>query len=257
MPDINQPYLLADANLKTVLKTNYKVAVLPWGATEAHNYHLPYATDNIQVDYIAKKAGGAAHKSGTNILILPCIPFGINTGQLDVKFCMNLLPSTQLAVLRDTVDVLNRHGVEKLVILNGHGGNNFKNMIRELSLPFPNFFITWVNWYQVVDWHLYFEEAGDDAGEMETSAVMHIRPDLVRPLSEAGDGKEKKLKLRGFQEGWATTQRQWTKVTQDTGVGNPQKSSAEKGKKYLDDICGKLSQFLIELDKTPSEELYE
>ena len=256
MEELEQPYILADANWKVVNQTKYKVAVMPWGATEAHNYHLPYATDNYQVDYVAAKAAKKAHDTGSNILVLPCIPFGINTGQLDVKFCMNILPSTQFAILKDIADVLCRHDIQKLVLLNGHGGNNFKNMIRELSIMYPNLFTCWVNWYQVVDWHQFFDDPGDHAGEMETSAIMHIRPDLVRSLDQAGNGSAKKLKLSGFKEGWAVTQRSWTQVTKDTGVGDPKAASAEKGHKYLEACTTKLAEFLVELDQTPNGDLY-
>lgn len=256
MNPLEQPYILAEANWKTVKQTTYNVAVLPWGATEAHNYHLPYATDNFQVDFVAREAARKAYEKGTTTLILPCIPFGINTGQMDVDFCMNILPSTQLAILKDTCEVLRRRHIQKLVILNGHGGNNFKNIIRELSYVQPELFVCWVNWYQVVDWNLYFDEPGDHAGEMETSAVMHIRPDLVRPLSEAGEGKARKIQLSGFQEGWAVTQRKWTDVTDDTGVGNPKKASAAKGQKYLEACSDKLARFFCELDKTENSQLY-
>lgn len=256
MNHLDQPYLLADANWKTVRQTSYKVAVLPWGATEAHNYHLPYATDNYQVDYVAREAGRKAFEQGVTPLILPCIPFGINTGQMDVDFCMNILPTTQLAILKDTCEVLTRRNVQKLVILNGHGGNNFKNIIRELSYYFPDLFVCWVNWYQVVDWHQYFDEPGDHAGEMETSAIMHIRPDLVRPLSEAGEGKARKISLSGFREGWAVTQRKWTEVTDDTGVGNPRLATPDKGEKYLEACTDKLAHFLCELDGADNAQMY-
>lgn len=254
---MSRPYILAETNWKVVKETDYKVAILPWGATEAHNYHLPYATDNYQVDYVAAAAAKIAWKKGAKVIVLPCIPFGINTGQLDVKLCMNINPSTQMAILKDTVDVLVRHKIDKLLILNGHGGNNFKNMIREMSFHFPDMFICWSNWFQAVDWHQYFDEPGDHAGEMETSAIMHIAPELVRPLSEAGDGAAKKFKIKAFQEGWVTAQRQWTKVTKDTGVGNPAKSTAKKGKKYLKDCAKSIGQLLIDLAETPNKELYE
>ncbi len=256
MNQLEQPYLLADANWKVIKDTSYEVAVLPWGATEAHNYHLPYATDNYLVEYVAREAGRKAHESGKNILILPCIPFGINTGQLDVKFCMNILPSTQLLILKDIVNVLCRHQVKKLVLLNGHGGNNFKNMIRELSLFFPDIFICWVDWFRAGDWNLYFDEPGDHAGEMETSAMMHIRPDLVRPLSEAGDGAAKKIRIKAFEEGWVVTQRAWTKVTADTGVGDPKASTAEKGKKYLEACTDNLAKLFCDLHDKPNDQLY-
>ena len=257
MNPLDQPYHLASANWKTLADTKYKVAVMPWGAPEAHNYHLPYATDNYQVDYVASEAGRLAFVGGVSTAILPCVPYGINTGQLDVKFCLNVLPSTQMAILKDIVDVLVRHEVEKLVLLNGHGGNHFKNMIREMSFHYPQIFICAVDWFRIVDWNQYFNEAGDHAGEMETSAMMHIRPDLVRPLSEAGDGAAKSFVPSGFKEGWATAQRVWTQVTRDTGVGDPALASAQKGKIYMDDCAKKLAKFLIELHETPNENLYE
>ncbi|PSQ72211.1 MAG: hypothetical protein BRD31_01475 [Bacteroidetes bacterium QH_2_64_26] len=55
-----RPYILADATWATVRDTDYDVAVLPWGSTEAHNYHLPYATDTIQCDHIAAESARRA-----------------------------------------------------------------------------------------------------------------------------------------------------------------------------------------------------
>ena len=51
-----RPYILAENNWEAVKQTDYQVAILPWGATEAHNYHLPYATDNYQCDYVAAES---------------------------------------------------------------------------------------------------------------------------------------------------------------------------------------------------------
>ena len=251
-----RPYLLAETNWKTVKETSYQVAVLPWGATEAHNYHLPYATDNYQADFVAKKAAGIAWEQGAKVVVLPCIPFGINTGQLDVDLCMNVNPSTQMAILKDLTDVLQRHGIQKFVILNGHGGNNFKTMIRELSFLFPEVFVCAVNWYHSVNWNEYFEDPGDHAGEMETSAMLHIVPQLVRPLEEAGPGEAKKFRFAAFEEGWAYSQRKWTQVTADTGVGNPYPATAAKGEKYLNACAASIADFLRELAQTPQEEFY-
>ncbi|MEN0050323.1 MAG: creatininase family protein, partial [Bacteroidota bacterium] len=55
-----KPYLLAETNWKAIKNTDYEVAVLTWGATEAHNYHMPYGTDNYQVEYIVKQAAAKA-----------------------------------------------------------------------------------------------------------------------------------------------------------------------------------------------------
>ena len=129
-----RPYVLAETNWKTVREENYTVAILPWGATEAHNYHMPYGTDNILAENAALASAEIAWTQGAKVIVLPTIPFGVNTGQIDVDLCLNMNPSTQMAVLKDLVQVMEANGIRKLVIVNGHGGNNFKQMIRELSI---------------------------------------------------------------------------------------------------------------------------
>jgi creatinine amidohydrolase len=221
-----RPYILAENHWRSVEETPYEVAILPWGATEAHNFHLPYGTDIIEAQEVAAEAARIAWEGGAKVTVLPCIPFGVNTGQFDVKLDINMNPSTQLAILRDIVEVLDRQGIYKLIILNSHGGNDFRTMIRELGLKFPNMFLCSCNWYQSVDQKLFFENKDDHAGEMETSVIMHLTPHLVRPLSEAGDGAAKKFRITAIREGWAWAERKWLQVTKDTGVGGYRKGRA-------------------------------
>ncbi|MFZ6009935.1 MAG: creatininase family protein [Bacteroidota bacterium] len=251
-----RPYVLAENNWKTVKDTAYTLAILPWGATEAHNYHLPYGTDIIEADHVAAEAARIAWNQGAKVVVLPTIPFGVNTGQFDVKLDMNMNPSTQLAVLRDVVDVLNRQGIYKLIILNSHGGNDFKTMIRELGLQFPKMFLCSCNWYQAVDQKTFFENKDDHAGEMETSVIMHLTPHLVRPLSDAGDGAAKKFKINAIREGWAWAERKWLQVTKDTGVGDPRQASAEKGKLYFKAVTEKVGQFFLDVAHADNQDLY-
>jgi creatinine amidohydrolase len=117
-----RPYILAETTWKSVRETAYDVAVLPWGATEAHNYHLPYGTDTIQCDHIAAEAARLAWGAGARVIVLPTVPFGVQTGQLDIPLCLNVNPSTQAALLSDLAQALAGQGIRKLVILNGHGG---------------------------------------------------------------------------------------------------------------------------------------
>ena len=252
-----KPYVLAETNWKTVKVQDYKVALLPWGATEAHNYHLPYGTDNYQAEYVAIEAAKKAWSRGAKTFVMPCVPFGVNTGQFDVDLCINMNPSTQYALLKDIVDVLSRQNISKLVIVNSHGGNNFKQTIRELSTDFPDVFVCSLNWWTVADGKEYFDEPGDHAGELETSAMMNIAPDLVLSLSEAGDGAAKKFKITGLRDGWVSAQRQWTSVTKDTGVGNPALATREKGEKFLEAVTDEISQFLVEFSATSNDDLYE
>ena len=250
------PHVLSRAPYRDVKRSSYEVAVLPWGATEPHNYHLPFGTDIIETEFIAAESARIACEKGAKLIVLPTIPFGVNTGQLDIPLTINMNPSTQVAVLQDVVSSLEHHGVRKLVIVNGHGGNDFKQMIREVQ-PKVRLFLCTLNWYACVDPTPYFDEPGDHAGEMETSIMMHIASDLVLPLSEAGNGAERAMKIRAFRERWAWTPRQWTKASSDTGVGNPKAASAEKGARYIEAMTQKIGDFLTELAATDATDMYE
>ncbi|MHA6246787.1 creatininase family protein [Pontibacter sp. CAU 1760] len=252
-----RPYILAETNWREIQQHTFEVAVLPWGATEAHNYHLPYATDIIEADYIAAEAARKAWEAGAKVIILPTIPFGVNTGQTDILLDINMSPSTQAAVLNDVIEVLNRQGIKKLLILNSHGGNDFKTMLRELGLKYPEMFLSSCNWFQAMDKPAFFEHPGDHADEMETSLILHLRPDLVTALEETGDGRDKKPKIKAYREGWAWAERKWSQVTEDTGVGNPKKATAEKGEKFFEAVTVKMSQLFIDLAKADLNDLYE
>lgn len=251
-----RPYLLAETNWKAIKDAEFSLAVLPWGATEAHNYHLPYGTDSIEADNIAAASAKIAWESGGKIIVLPTIPFGVNTGQADIKLDINLNPSTQAAILSDIIEVLNRQGIYKLMILNSHGGNDFKPMLRELGLKFPKMYLSTCNWFQSVNKDDFFEHKGDHADEMETSLILHVAPHLVLPLGEAGSGKEKKHKLIAFREGWVWSERKWSQVTDDTGIGNPKTATKEKGEAYFNAVTKKVAELLIDLAKIDKNDLY-
>ena len=112
------------------------------------------------------------------------------------------------------------------LILNSHGGNDFKTALRELGLKYPNMLLFTCNWFQALDKSQFFEEAGDHADEMETALIQYLHPKLVLPLEEAGDGHEKKSTIKGIREKWAWAERKWSQVTEDTGIGNPKKSNS-------------------------------
>ena len=137
-------------------------------------------------------------------------------------------------------------GTRKLIILSGHGGNNFKGMIRDLAFIYPDFLIIAADWFSIVPLKGYFEAPVDDhAGESETSVMMHYHPELVN-LSEAGPGDAKPFAIPSLNEkvGWAP--RHWDKATVDSGVGDPRKASADKGQRYITPVIEKLTKLFVE-----------
>ena len=114
-----------------------------------------------------------------------------------------------------------------------------------------------VNWYRSVDAGAFFDVPGDHAGEMETSLMMEVAPELVRPLEEAGPGEARPFHIAAMREGWAWTPRHWVQVTRDTGVGDPRASSPEKGKRYFDAVTARIADFLVALAAVDPVDLYE
>lgn len=249
-------YILAETNWKALKHSHIDLAVLPWGATEAHNYHLPYATDVYEADYLAAEAARIAWEKGGKLVVLPTIPFGVNTGQADIYLDINLNPSTQLAIMDDVAATLQRQGIPKLLIFNSHGGNNFKALVRELGLRYPELFICVSNWTRAIDRDSYFKEKGDHAEEMETSLMLYLKPELVLPRSEWGEGKSKEFRIPAFREGWAWAERQWSQVSEDTGIGNPKHASAEKGERFFKEVTEKMGLFFLELCQADNKDLY-
>ena len=248
--------MLSESHWAEVRDREYELAILPWGATEAHNYHLPYGTDNFETDALVQEAARLAWEQEAGVIVLPTMPIGVNTGQSDIKLTLNLNPSTQQAILEDLVESLDGHGIRKLLLVNGHGGNDFRQIIREVGFHFPDMFISTCNWFQSVDKTSLFENQGDHADEMETSLMLHTWPQLVRPLEEAGVGKAKKFRVSALNESWAWTERKWTQTTEDTGIGDPRKATKKKGEIYFKAVTEKLAKLMIELAEADPDRLY-
>ncbi len=252
-----RPYILAETNWNSLQNASFDLAILPWGASEAHNFHLPYGTDNFESDKIAAESAKLAWNKGAKVIVLPTVPFGVNTGQHDIYLDININPSTQLAILSDVITVLNRQGIKKLMILNSHGGNNFKPLLRELGLKFPEMFLCFSNWFQALDKKEFFDNSGDHADEMETSLMLHLFPELVLEKRLWGEGKERKNKIDAFQDGWVWAERPWSKVSDDTGIGDPSASTKEKGEKFFKAVTKKIAHLIMEICNTDQADMYK
>lgn len=245
---MNKQTDLAIACYGDVRKLSYDLAILPWGATEPHNQHLPYLTDCILSHAIALDAANQAlelHK--VQCMVLPPVFMGSqNPGQRELLFCIHSRYETQKAILTDIVASLHHQGIRKLVIINGHGGNNFKNMIRDLAVDYPDFLIATTEWFTIIPPQGFFEEKDDHAGELETSVMLHYHPEWVA-MELAGEGVSKSFALASLNEKIAWVPRNWQRVTSDTGIGDPRKATSEKGKHYAAAVSSKLCQLFTEL----------
>ena len=249
-------WVLQEINYATVKEHTYEVAVLPIGATEPHNLHLPYGQDNFHATEVASQACEYAHRRGAKVVLLPTLPFGTNTNMLDFPLTINVNPSTLNVLVTDIVESMVHHGILKFVILNGHGGNAFKPLLRELFGQ-TEAFVCQIDWWTVgsdVRGDI-FEAGGDHADEMETSLALAYWPDLVN-MDLADKGEMSPSRFEGVNQGWVQISRTWHLLTTNSGAGDPSAATADKGRAYVDVAVPRIGQFLVELSNSEMDERF-
>ena len=252
------PWILAEQTHAFIRSQQWEVAVLPFGATEPHNLHMPYGTDNYQVEEIGKRACEKAYGAGAKVLLLPTMPFGVNTNRLEVPggLALSVTPTTLLAVLTDLVESLELQGVNKLVLLNGHGGNELKPLTRELHHR-TGVFLCVCDWFRMAidEYPQIFAKPGEHADEMETSMGLAFFPELLK-CELADNGAARPTRLDAINRGWVSITRPWHLVTTNTGLGDPSAATADKGKHLMEIVVDRLSAFLVELSAAEMDERF-
>jgi len=254
-------WVLAETKYEQTKEHAYEVAVLPFGATEPHNLHLPYGMDQFEGTIVGEKICGAAYERGANVVLLPTIPYGTQTNMFQLPLAMNLNPSTLTMVVMDLVESLVRSGVRKVLLLNSHGGNEIKTILRELSgSTAAQLFVC--NWYKAFtdEYANIFEHPDDHAGEMETSFAMAFFPELINRRPDgalaADDGAVAEPRFEALRQGWVSITRPWHLLTSNAGVGYPHEASAEKGQRMMELLIERLATFLVELSQSPLDDTF-
>ncbi|MFH1746981.1 MAG: creatininase family protein [Planctomycetota bacterium] len=238
---------LTATNLYRLGRRKYEVAVLPVGAIEAHNRHLPEGQDWRHVTYVARRCCELAWNECESVVCLPAIPYGVDCNLAAFPLSIHVSQATLDALVRDIITSLHGHGIRKIVIVNGHGGNEFTPLIRQIQSDLP-VHVFLCNWWTVGRDHYdeIFETPDDHAGEFETSVALELFPELVEP-DVAGDGQVRPYRFEALRQGWVKTSRDFARLNDHCGVGDPARASAVKGRRYLDLVCERISGFLVEL----------
>jgi creatinine amidohydrolase len=261
MEHVVRTWKLSETNYGEVKQRRYEVAVLPLGATEPHNLHLPYSMDTIEGDLIGERICEAASARGAKVVLLPTVPYGTQTNQMEFPLVININPSTLTAVITDLVDSLARHGILKILLLNSHGGNDLKPVLRELYGKTPaKLFLC--NWYAIFDdvYDEIFAHRDDHAGEMETSLALAYVPELVGRKPDgslaADPGQTARCRFEAVNRGWVSITRPWHLLTTNAGAADPRAATAEKGRRLMQVLVDRLSQFLVELSDSELDERF-
>jgi len=249
-----EEWVLTSTNLHRLSKRQYEVAVLPIGAVEPHNRHLPEGQDFHHAAWVARRCCELAWSHCQSVICLPAIPYGVDCNLLDFPLAIHVSQTTLDEMVRDIIRSLLQHGIRKVVIVNGHGGNEFTAIIRQIQCDL-DVHVFLCNWWQVGRdrYDEIFEVSDDHAGEFETSIALALYPELVEP-NVAGNGKTRPFRFEALEKGWVLTSRNFARLNDHCAAGDPTRASAEKGKKYLDLVCDRISGFLVELAQTPIDE---
>jgi creatinine amidohydrolase len=248
-------HVLLETNYRRLRDRSPNVAVLPWGATEAHNYHLPYGTDVVEATRLAERAAEIANGQGASSVVLPAIPYGNDSQQLDQIATISISTATAMAILRDVAHSLTTQGIDRLLLVNAHGGNQFQPLVRDVMAEF-SLLVVVANFYEMVPEvrQSLFDRPGDHADELETSLLLYLWPELVE-LAEAGPGVRRAFDLATLREPGVWTPRPWSHCHPDTGSGDPSQATAEKGRQYFEAVTRALASVIVDLSKATKGEL--
>lgn len=214
--------------------------VAPIAACEQHSRHLPVFTDSILVGAVAD----AVERSlSDRVLLLPVLWMGASEHHLPFGGTLTASLSTYELMLMDLLTPLLRDGFRRTLFLNGHGGNidPLRIALRRLDVQFPQAVLTGAAYWDLAESEIAALCTGPrkvmgHACEIETSMIMHLRPDLVR-RHLIGDDPDEDLGSLGSLT-WA---RDFGRRTDHGAVGYPESADAERGRLMLEAIARKVT----------------
>lgn len=215
--------------------------------------HVPYGSDAFHSTMIGERVCERAWKKKAHAVLLPTLSYGVQGNTMGFPMTLNVRQTTLDAMVLDIIHSLEFQGVHKLMIINGHGGNDFKPLLRDIYGK-TKVFVCLVDWWKVGSDKAkeLFEKSGEHADEMETSVGMALFGDLVH-LSDAGDGSTNRSRFEAIERGWVSIARPWHLVTKDSTHGDPRKSSKQKGEAYVELVVDRLTQFAVDLAAAPMD----
>ena len=229
-------YGISDPQFASALsKTN--CAILPVGSLEQHGPHLPVSTDSIIVEYISRLV---ASKIGA--FVLPVVAYGVSFEHAPM-FNLSINNTTLSSLAADISSSLLENNVKHILIINGHHGN--VGALQYISQTVGKYSRVRNSVHILHYWHALKREF-DHAGEVETSLLLSIAPELVR-MDKAAPNRTKLTKSKAAYASITNIPGSFPKLTGNGVWGDPTKSSAEKGSKMVEEIVDGLVRTIRDL----------
>ncbi len=225
------------------------LVILPVGSIEQHGPHLPVEVDSVLGEAVALRTARAIADQGQSVLVLPMLWTGLSEHHMSFGGTITLdLPAFN-AVIECVCRSVLRHGFRRIVLLNGHGGNDnaLRNCTDELSVKLDAPIVQFTYWYaaaEPIGAILETQQGLSHACEAETSMMMALRPELVAeeriPLAKVNRGPDVADLVGGGVYRWRSIMSRSA-----SGVlGNPDAASRAKGERLLDAIAASLAEKL-------------
>jgi creatinine amidohydrolase len=216
-----------------------RVVVISTGHTEQHGYHLPLSTDSLIVEAIAR---GMSASAPTDVFCLPVWPYGVSTHTREFPGTLNLGGRLFEDFFLKIVDRLVEMGAEMIYFSNGHGGNHsfLVNVVKYAGERHPGVFVA-TEWLHTtgpaLERYRRSSRGGmGHGGELETSYVLHLRPELVhmdRATTETEFISSPDYYMDWVEGGKLIANPPWSDDTTSGLYGDGTLGTAEKGRLWL------------------------
>lgn len=240
--------IFADSTAAAIraLDRNQTLVIAPIAACEQHALHLPVFTDSILVAAVAERV---ERELADRTLLLPVFWLGASEHHLPFGGTLTAKVETLQTILVELLTPLAHEGFSRFLILNGHGGNDdpFRVALRRLDAVFPGKLWTGSSYWNLAREPLAAlcdgpRKTVGHACEIETSLMLHLRPELVESSAIVDDPPTTPAQLEDLFRA-----RDFGRSTDHGAVGYPGFASAEKGRKMLAAIVERITPIAREL----------
>ena len=231
-----------------------EVAVVPTGSTEQHGPALP-----LGMDHFAAEAFARSTADREDVVVTPTIPVGVSPHHMQFEGTLSVSTETFARYVRETIESVAAHGVQKAVVVNGHGGNAgaLSQVARALRAERTAFAPTW-NWWDAVGELAdeRFDEEGGHADAAESSLIWHLHERLVDPDAladaEAGGSEGWGRTVHGAGIGFDTID-----FSESGAVGAPTQADPEIGAELFERGCEELENLVGWLADRPVTDCWQ
>ena len=237
MPETDDDLMTMSWEDAEVAFADADAALLGAGSVEQHSIHLPVSVDTLRAEHLTEELVDAAADHDMRFVRLPTLPYGESEHHMNFAGTVTLSPDTYQDVVADIGKSLSRHGVDRLVIVNCHGGNRdplslaADRIVREHGVA--THVIHWTDFAR----DRLEEEFGDDwghAGDHETSVIEHYRPDLVKQEKKEPQNMKEYPETRSYAY--------FDEMTEQGGLGDPTNSDPE----FMGEVVAEATDDILE-----------